>query len=817
MYNSVYYDYREDVIYVNDDKLGVLAKPNAPYVYRPVDRPTDYKTMYGQYVEKTLYNDDINRFYEVDIRPEQRYLLDNYKNDDSIAENVICFYDIEVDSRGGYAKAGKYNKMINCITTCVNNKFVIFFCDFKNRQIKYSRPDADVTFLYYRDEKEMLEDFFEYIFQNSVTIMTAWNGDGFDLPYIVHRSKKIGADYNKLSPIEKVYISKHEYIKIGLMNHMDYMLVYKNPIFRNKLPSYSLDYVGNHELNIGKIKHVGLDKLYVDDVQEFLNYAFRDVWIMVEIEKKKGFLEKAIAICSYSLISYEDFHKSSAIIEGAILRYMKNNNIVSVNNMNKNNPKEDKVGAYVLEPEAKLFFDIIDLDYVSEYPSTELELNISPETKVAKVLDFDKHIDKWFNGEDDDIIIFNYEEETEFTLYELRDWLTENNYLIACNGVIYDNNYMGIIPSILKVWYEEKKGFSKLVEKFANLGDKINSALYALKTYIAKILLNSSYGSLGMETFRFYDKEMAESTTMSSQRLLKYSAESTSKYISEKYGDNKNRLIYAHTDSLFYTLEGLANTNEEILEICGDIQKHINSDISNFLQKMYNKDKNEYMEMKQEIIAKSGIFLGKNRNALWVTWEKGVVKDNIQIKGIPIISTSFPTAFKYVLKEVIDVILKESDKHDKGNIKVKEKVDKIMFDFKQSMKNEDIYDLGITKGVKDIEKWYNGNKWIKGTPIQVSSAINYNKLLGYLGLTDSYKNIESGDKMKYVYLNKNKYGFNTIGYFDEIDEQVENFIQEHISYERVFDAEIANKIENIYQAVGWRMLDFNCQTDNSLF
>ena len=140
-----------------------------------------------------------------------------------------------------------------------------------------------------------------------------------------------------------------------------------------------------------------------------------------------------------------------------------------------------------------------------------------------------------------------------------------------------------------------------------------------------------------------------------------------------------------------------------------------------------------------------------------------------------------------------------------------------MFDFKQSMKNEDIYDLGITKGVKDIEKWYNGNKWIKGTPIQVSSAINYNKLLGYLDLADSYKNIESGDKMKYVYLNKNKYGFNSIGYFDEIDEQVEIFIQEHISYERVFDAEIANKIENIYQAVGWRMPDFNCKTENSLF
>lgn len=813
MYNAVYYDYKEELIYISDDKQGILRKSNTPYVYRLTDKITNYKTMFGQYAEKTLYNDDINKFYEVDIRPEQRYLLDNYKNEDNIAKNVICFYDIEVDSRNGYAKKDRYDKMITCISTSINDEYVIFFCDDIKRKIEIK--NNKFKFLYYRDEKKMLEDFFEYIFQKEVTILTAYNGDGFDLPYIINRSKRIRADYNKLSPIEKVFISKHGYIKIGLVNHMDYMLVYKNPIFRNKLPSYALDYVGNHELKIGKVKHQGLDKLYVKDIEQFLEYAYRDVWIMVEIEKKKGYLEKAIAICSYSLISYEDFHKSSAIIEGAILKYMKQNNIVSINNHNRENPKEEKIGAYVLEPIPKIYYDIIDLDYVSMYPSTILELNISPETKVAKVLNFEKHIDSWYDGKNAEIELSNYEKVIDYTLFELRDWLKENNYLIACNGVIYDNNYMGIIPSILKIWYEDKKNFSKLVEKYGNEGNKTLSALFALKTYISKILLNSSYGTLGLETFRFYDKEMAESTTISSQYLLKYSAKSTSEYINQKYNDNKNRLIYAHTDSLFYTLDGLANNNEEILTICSDIQQYINSDIKNWMNKMYNKDKNEYMEMKQEIIAKTGIFLVINRNALWVTWEKGVVKDDIQIKGISIVSTSFPTAFKTVLKEVIDIILKESDKKD--NNKLKSKIDNIIFDFKNNMKNNNIYDLGITKGVNDIEKWQINTKWSKGTPIQVSSAINYNNLLHHLNLSNKYKNIESGDKMKYVYLNNNKYGFNSIGFFDDISKQIEDFIQEHINYDKIFNAEILNKIESIYEAIGWKLTDFNCQTNDTLF
>lgn len=339
MYNRVYYDRPTKVMYIWDDVNGLEEFTYVPYCYKKTDKVSKLKNLYGEFVEKTFYEKNPS-YYEIDIRPESRVLLDRYYNEDEPAKNVIEFMDIETDSKDGFPNKDKGDKTIISITSFIDSCKVFILYD---RTISFKRDGVEIY--KFETEEELLNAYFQYIHSRDVSISLAWNGDDFDFWYIYNRLKRIKYGSYKWSSIG--IVDKNDdygYIKVAGLNLIDYMKLYKNPLFRNKLPSYSLDNVAQHELGYGKVKHKGLDYLYENDIDEFVKYAVRDVQIMVDIEKKKEILKTMIELCHESHIPYEWFHNTSNIVEGGIFTYLKRNNIVSINNVNK-----DRIQAFFVQ------------------------------------------------------------------------------------------------------------------------------------------------------------------------------------------------------------------------------------------------------------------------------------------------------------------------------------------------------------------------------------------------------------------------------------------------------------------------------------
>lgn len=443
---------------------------------------------------------------------------------------------------------------------------------------------------------------------------------------------------------------------------------------------------------------------------------------------------------------------------------------------------------------------IIDLDYISEYPRIIQTINASPETKVAKVLYWEDTLMDWYNfnkGKEDcnkNITIYNFSEYKEINFVKLKKWLLKNDYVIACNGVVYDNSVSGILPTIIDGWFNERVEFKNQLKKYKAKKDELMEILYECKQYADKILLNTGYGVLGLPVFRFYDKDMAESVTTTGRWFIKYGAKRANQFL-QKYG-KKDYVLYIHTDSIFLHLENM-NDLDMVKKVCKEVQDYTNESLLDFCKNILMVNTNKYMSLKQEIIARTALFLAKNRNALWVINEEGVDVDKIVVKGINTVSTSFPQAFKDILGEILEDILK---------LKSKDSIDAKLIKFNNNLTKQTLEDIGIVKSVNGIDKYFDPIiKYKKGAPVQVKSAINYNILLKELKLMSKYKKIKSGEKIKYVYVKENPYGFDSIAYTDESDKKILDWVQKYIDYKKVFKAELYNKLKMFYDAVGWEL------------
>lgn len=441
---------------------------------------------------------------------------------------------------------------------------------------------------------------------------------------------------------------------------------------------------------------------------------------------------------------------------------------------------------------------IIDLDYTSEYPNIIRTLNISPETKIMKVVRWEDYIYKWYdfnitgNNYDTSILVGNGKREKEITFERLKKYLEEENCVIACNGVIYDNNKRGILASMIDDWFETRQEYSAMAKKYYQSGKEELGKLFDSKQYNRKIRLNATYGYLGLVVARYYDKDSAESITSTGRYMIKYASKQANKFL-QKYGE-KDYVLYIHTDSIFLHLDDVNINNVKI--ISKEVQDYTNNSLEHFCKNVINTD-NKFMELKQEIIAKSALFLGKNRNALWVINEKGVDVDKIVVKGINTVSTSFPTAFKTILEDILQDILK---------IRNEKIVSDKLIEFKKGLKNITIQDLGITKSINGIEKYHDReNLYKKRAPVQVKSAINYNLMLSDFKLTKKHRKIKSGEKAKYVYLKENQYGYDTMAFREDSPEEILNFVEKYVDVDRVFVGELLNKIKEFYKACGWEI------------
>ena len=391
MYQNIWFDVRKNKMHLWDDTKGYLQIPYKKYAYVK-DRNGQNVSLYGDRLKRvTQYDKDDPTLHESDIPPMTRFLVDQYTDSDEASTgHRTMFFDIEVEVTEGFPDVQKaYNPITSiALYDCIEEKYFTYCFDPHKRIEDYTKGDEVVEF--YETEYEMLNKFFQKYLEIRPTILSGWNSEFFDIPYLYNRAVRVlGPELaNLLSPISQVIYS--EYKKkhtIAGVSSLDYLQLYRQFTFTQQ-SSYRLDYIGEVEVGMKKVEYEGtLNDLYDNDLQTFIDYNIRDVRILVELDKKLDFIEIARGIAHLGHVPYEDINMSSRWLEGAILVYLKKIGVVAPNKPPR--PKkfsDDKfTGAYVQEPQAGKHKWVYDLDITSMYPSVIRSLNVSPETKIGKV------------------------------------------------------------------------------------------------------------------------------------------------------------------------------------------------------------------------------------------------------------------------------------------------------------------------------------------------------------------------------------------------------------------------------------------------
>jgi DNA polymerase elongation subunit (family B) len=789
------------------------------------DSNGQYISLYGDKLKKVKYFKDLENVFEGDVNREIRTLVDRYYDSDEVSRNTrVAFFDIEVEVGDAFPD---YKNPVNELRSftlydVITKTFHAYIVDPDNRVTLKSKNNTIIKC--FQSEIELIYAFLDLLEEVNPTIISGWNSDYFDIPYLYNRIKHT-LGYNKacsISPIGKVvYQERAEVYKIAGLTQIDYLKLYKK-LSMGERPSYKLDAIGESEVGIKKLDYEGtLDDLWEQDRNRYLSYNINDVKILVELDTKLNYIDIARAICHKGHVPYEFYSTTSAVLDGAVLTYLKRKGIIAPNKdrtKTYDSEKENIQGAFVKVPQAGLHKWVFDIDATSMYPNVIMSLNLSPETKLGKVLNWNPK--QFIQGKIEQYTVVNRVNENPktITFEHLKTFLQDENISISGNGVMYRTDTKGLVPEILETWFDERVEFKRLRKENLLKGNKKQATIYNLKQYTQKILLNSFYGVLGSPAFRFYDLDNGNAVTSTSREMIRYAESEGNKFYNTKLNTvDKDYCIYIDTDSLFFpALPVIQKNNPDIditdtdnmikmtLEMTNEFQSYINNSLSNFSKQYCNIETHRF-NFKQEVIAVGGFFVAKKRYGLWIVDEEGVKVDKLLVKGIDIVRSNFPNSFKVLFSSILKDILQGQDKDI-----ITDAVKK----FKRNIKSQTVEDIALNTSVQKINKFLTQDGMIKkGTPAHVRSAINYNRLLHIFKLVSKYNEIQEKDKIKWVYLKNNPYRFEKIAFKnDENPSEIMNFITQYIDINKIFQQAVMNKLQTFYDAMKWGRVNLSINT-----
>ena len=865
-YKNIYYDRVTEKVHLWTDE-GYTSFDFQRYGYIPTPKETGITTITGQNVEKVFLSrepHDSSQFFESDVISEVRTLVDRYYEDDSKpTTHTIIGLDIETakSATKGYAKPENPFNEVTAITIHnfrTNEKHTLLYDPYeKYRQDAYNLEGVET----FHNEKHLLRRFIRLWREIKPSIITGWNSEFYDIPYLYLRLKRqLGSKIaNMMSPIDQVYVKEvdrenkifNPSVRLAGISHLDYMQLYKNYTFK-KLPSYKLDFVSLKELDRRKVEHEhDLQWLWENDINKFAHYNVIDVDLLKKLEDKLRFIDLHITLSHLAHVPYEMAMSTVRLIEGKVLTETKKRNMVCPNVQyieTDPNEVEKIVGAYVRDSKKGLFEFLFDVDLTSLYPMTDVTVNISYETKVGKIRDY---IDVWMEKDkvkyrinkpifDEtkkipdrerviDVVVEDYRKKKAFrmrTIGDLYGFLDENNYTLSCNGIMYDKSKMGLIPEIILEIFETRSHYKNLRKEADNTGDESASQYYDSMQMCYKIFLNSIYGVLCNKYFRLFDKENAQSITLTGQYTNKSAMDSIGrvhKLLAKEVDLNsitpKEKLLFedpiitGDTDSIILSavpsLICKHGSNwkdydddfllDEVIGISKIMAEVANKRCGLFAKHWLNSDDN-YLEFKEEWVARTGFYVGvKKRYANWIKRQEGVPKDYVDVKGLDIIRSSFPKHLQDFMEQVLFKILYMHPKDE-------------VFDYIKTVRNElvsvdyknNIMYISVISSANNLWKYIKNGEPIKGTPFHIKGVANYNKLINYKNLRASYNELYEGDRIGVVYLRKNPYGFESISYpFDDIPPEINDFIMEFVDVDESVDRLLENKLKTFYNAMEW--------------
>lgn len=760
--------------------------------------------------------------FESDVPETTRVLVDLYSDSDEASQgHVVLTYDIECEMTSGLPDPQEAKNELTSIALhdSATDQYWVLVMDKEGLMVEKTTDKAIV--IPFQDERDMLMKYLELYEMINPTIVTGWNIDYFDTPMLYNRIKRLLGEKhaNRLSPIGSCFWSPYrKRYFMGGVSYLDYISLYKIYNY-GELPNYRLDTVAQIELGRGKIEYQGnLDQLFRDDIEKFIEYNLVDVELVVDFDKKLQFIDLCRGICHAGHVPYEDFVYSSKYLEGALLTYLRRRNLVAPNKPAdrqermqaiRDNNEEKFIGAYVKPPIVGKYEWIYDLDLTSLYPSIIMTLNISPESKIGKIQDWDAN--KFVKGEVDTYYIGD----DSISKEKLRQFLDESKYAVASNGVLYRTDNVGCIPGILDLWFQKRVEYKDEMKKFGKSGDKEKYAFFHKRQLVQKILLNSLYGVLGLPAFRFYDVDNATAVTTTGQTVIKSTADMANiKYNKELGNPDLDSNIYIDTDSVFFSAAPLLDKrnpswrdNDQdtiagfVNEIAEEVQDYLNQFYDVLSERIFNVPKEKHrLEIKKEYVAKAGLWIAKKRYAQWIISDNGVPVDKLDVKGLDVKRSSFPKAFQECMGTVLIDILKG---------KSEEEISDYVVDFKKKMVNRPIAEIAKNSAVKNLSKYMPKGKrqlfqFGKGTPAHVKAAISYNDCLKHFDAPFKYEPMKNGDKVKWVYLKNNPLGIDGVAFTGYSDPpELEDFVKTYVDHTKIFERELKGKLQDFFDAIGW--------------
>jgi len=796
----------------------------SPTLYAPVNSPTEWKTLKGQYVTPIQHNTikEAKEWVEnYKNQPElvhgstmysYNYIADEYPNriNYDVDQILIVTIDIEVECENGFPSPEAAAEPLLSITVKnhQSKKFVVWGVG------KFQNDRDDVTYVECSDELHLIKEFLSFWESHQPDIITGWNTEFFDIPYLCNRIEKLcGEDeVKRLSPWRSVFSRevfkmgrKHQVFDIQGVSHLDYFDLYRKFTYTAQ-ESYRLDHIAFVELGDRKDgnPYETFSEWYQKDFQSFIEYNIMDVEIVDRLEDKMKLIELCLTMAYDAKVNYMDVLGSTKYWDILIYNYLREKNIVI--SQKKHNSKAEKFeGAYVKDPQVGMHKWVMSFDLNSLYPHLIMQYNISTETLVAQEKVPNMSVDKLLNKEVDTSIL--------------------KGVTLTPNGALFKTNKQGFLPELMQSMYNDRSKFKKLMleaqQDYENTKDpkllkdisKYNNIQMA-----KKISLNSVYGAIGNAYFRYYDLLVAEAITTSGQLAIRWIERAVNQYLNKLLKtDNKDYVIASDTDSVYVVFDELVNKvypdGEKTEKIVSFLDSVARDKIEPFMDKCYT-DLHQYvnsyeqkMQMAREVIADKGIWTAKKRYVLNVHNSEGVQYKQAKLKvmGLEVVKSSTPAPVRAKLREALSIIMNGNEKELNTFIQT----------FREDFMNLSPEEIAYPRSVNGLDKFGDANQmFAKGAPIHCKGAILYNHLIRKNKLGRKYPYIQEGDKIKFINLKQpNLYQCSAFSFITKLPKELD--LHKMVDYDTQFEKSFIDPLNVIVSTIGW-LVDKSYGTQGSL-
>ena len=750
-------------------------------------------------------------------RYEYAYIADEYPDDIlwDAGKILTAYLDIEVGSENGFPEPRDANEEITAITLKIKGNYFVFGVG------DYSKHRDDVHYAKCRDEFDLIKRFMDLWSRFYPDVISGWNIKFFDIPYLVNRITKLfGEDeakklspWNRISGREAFVMNReHQVYDLDGIATLDYIELYRKFTYSQQ-ESYRLDHIAHVELGEKKLDYSEfetLHQLYKYDYQKFIEYNIKDVELVEKLEDKMKLVELALTLAYDNKVNYDDVFTQVRMWDAIVYNHLKKKNIV-IPQLKHGEKKTAYEGAYVKDPILGMHNWVVSFDLNSLYPHLIMQYNISMETLVEPT----KHSIEMRNT------VREGKVNVENMLHQQvrLDYLKNVGVTITPNCQFFNVKKQGLMPEIMDSMYKDRTRYKKLAieakKKIETVLEDKNQVEYLEKQVARynnlqlakKVTLNSAYGALGNQYFRFFDTRIAEGITTAGQLSIRWIEKKINAYMNDLLkSEDVDYVIASDTDSIYINMGPLVDklypNVTDTKKVIKFMDKVCEQKFQPFIDESYQEladNVNAYqqrMEMKRESLADKAIWTAKKRYILNVHDSEGVAyaKPKLKIMGLEAVKSSTPSACRAKIKEAINIIMNQTQ----------DDLHTFIETFRAEFKELPIDMIAFPRSVNGLTEYADpASIFRKGTPIHVKGALVFNHYLKQLKLTKRYQLIQEGEKIKFIYLKQpNIFNNNTLAFISELPKQFD--AGQFIDYDTQFEKSFLEPLDIILSSINWQ-------------